>query len=544
MPQFTMEMPPSVNTSADLIALRKYIARLVDRLMYTLNNIDDENLLGNGISLSKLRGGEAGIANAAIANMGTASIGTASISHVNAQVAEIITAVIKTAVIDWAKLKHVSGDTAIISRFVGEKMFIDQLAVTSAQMVELWAGTLCIKAADGNFYRLNVDLENGTVTADAVTVTQAEYDAGQLSSGQHIIESSITAEELDATSISAVEALISKIIATRIDVDELFAREATIETLTTGSIASALGQSLNLSSNESILSTVRRIAAEGDGQIQTQLGQVKLTADAARTSVQDLQNRLGTHFIVESDKIRITQDQTQNWEMQLTAGAMGFLNRSTQQIAASFGVSGGYADRLQSYKKLSVGNDDSGWYDMTERGGAVDDKWRGLSSDAAAVITAQPADVIADAGDSTFGLGLTAENAAEYQWEYRERGSGDDWTPISGETGASLTGVELDTEALAREYRCTVHGVPSEAVRVYVDGAPVIVGERESAGTMTVTAAGTVSGYTWQQLQGGSWTDISGAASGSYTAGGAGRYRCVAEDANGRKAVSGVFVIV
>ena len=85
-------------------------------------------------------------------------------------------------------------------------------------------------------------------------------------SGQHIVETDLTVSDLNASSVQAVEALISKLTAARIDVDELFARQATIQRLTTGTIAAALGESLNLASNQSVVTTV-------SSQVQTRMAE-------------------------------------------------------------------------------------------------------------------------------------------------------------------------------------------------------------------------------------------------------------------------------
>ena len=329
MATFSMELPPQLQGNEnDVVQLRQYLARLVDRLLYTLNHLDTENLVVGGVEVRNIRGGAAGIADAALAKIGTAEIGRATAQHLNAQVAEIVTGVIQTAVIDWAhvtnmevtkayveqlrakyadvanleaaiatiadariaeaeigeaeienlkayaasivnatiqtaeidwaQLKTMVGQEAIVARVLGEKMFIDRLGVTSAQMVDLTVGTLCVKASDGEYYALDVDLDTGQVSATKVTPTSGEIAAGITDSGQHIVETDLTAQELQASNITAVEALISKLTAARIDVDTLFAREATIERLTTGQIAARLGESLNLSSNQSIIASVKK----------------------------------------------------------------------------------------------------------------------------------------------------------------------------------------------------------------------------------------------------------------------------------------------
>ncbi len=299
MATFTMDMPPALSgESKDAAQLRSYLARLVDRLLYCLNHLDDENLVEGGVGISRITGGSSALAGAVVQEMGNAQMGTGNVQHLRAQVAEIVTAVIQHAVVDWANLRHLTAEEAIVAKFVGTKMFIDSLAVTSAQMVDLTVGQLCIKAKDGNYYTLDVDLKTGTVTATLATVSLDELEAGQTESGKHIIESDLTVQELNATSIYAVEALIDKITAKRIDVDYLMAQEAMIRKLTTGEIAAALGESLNLSSNQSIQSTVRQITGAENAEITTRLNQITQTANRTELAVRDLQNGLGTHLIV------------------------------------------------------------------------------------------------------------------------------------------------------------------------------------------------------------------------------------------------------
>lgn len=540
MAQFSMEMPPSLSgESQDAVQLRKYVARLVDRLMYTLNNIDDENLLNNGISASKFRGGANGIAEAAAAQIGSANIGSASMQHLTVQVAEIVTAMIRTAVVDWANLKHVVGDTAIISRFVGETMFIDHLAVTSAQVVQLTVGTLCIKGSDGNYYTLDVDLDTGTVTATQTSVTIDEVIAGETTTGKHIIESDLTVEEMNASTINAVEALISRIIATRIDVDELFARQATIDKLTTGEIAAALGESLNLSSNQSIVSTVQQAVGDERDEVLRAVNTISQTATNTELRVQNLEQGLGTHIFIEDDKVRITQDQTKQWEQQLTATDLKFVNKSTQAVAASFGVSGGYADRLRSERSLSVGTEANGWVDMTATAAAVNDKWRGSTAGMPAILTEGPEDQTVAAYGDTATFTVTKEGSGTVQWQQRERGG--DWADILNQTGSSLSVIATDN-VLGGEFRCVADGIPSDAARVTVEGAPLIVAENQSGSTMTVTIVGTVASYDWQVRGQSAWASVSGAPQAdTYTASTPGDYRLAVEDSAGRVAVSKTF---
>lgn len=687
MAQFTMEMPPSVNGSADAIALRKYLARLVDRLMYTLNNIDDENLLGGSISLSKLKGGEKGVANAAVANMGQANVGTASIQHVNAQVAEIITAVIRTAVIDWAKvtdmevtkeyvedlkaryanisaletaianiadariaeaqideadiemlkayaaqivtaeiqtaeidwakLKHMVADEAIVARFVGDRMYIDHLGVSSAQVVDLTVSSLCLKASNGSYYTLSVDTDvnsqtYGQVTATLRSVSAEEIAAGITSDQKAIVETELTANQLNAQNILAAEALVRHLTAERIDVDTLFARQATINKIITGTIASQLGAGLNLSSNTSVIANVKNTAewaglqgdadsaaaiatdaqqalteytqetdntlavlrdaisarvtetqyAAGQQVISDRVGAVELTAQRAETSVQNLMDGIGTHLIVEEHCVRLTQDQTGDWEQQLYADRLQFVNTTTGQVAASFGVNGGRADRLQSDKTLSVGQTETGWYDMTSLESGVADKWRdGTETVLKPIITAQPADCLLEWESGDHPMNTTAdwseeaaftckaENATGYQWQYRY-GDHDEWrnSGLTGYNTDTLGPFAVNSAWIGCQWRCKVTGADgstacTNTARIRFPDGPAAVRQPQSLeadpnDSVTLTVKALNASLQWQSksAETNAWTDISGATGESLTVTAVSTtyYRCVLTDAGGR----------
>ena len=68
--------------------------------------------------------------------------------------------------------------------------------------------------------------------------TEQEIDAGQTESGRVILETSLTASEISTSSLIGTFALINQIDAARIDVDQLFARQAFIDQLNTSVIQS------------------------------------------------------------------------------------------------------------------------------------------------------------------------------------------------------------------------------------------------------------------------------------------------------------------
>ena len=117
------------------------------------------------------------------------------------------------------------------------QVYIRNLAVEYAQMIGASIGNLCIRASDGQYYSIDVD-SSGNVTGTLTTVTEQEIDAGQTESGRVILETSITASEISTSSLLATYALVNQIDAARIDVDQLFARQAFIDQLNTSVIRS------------------------------------------------------------------------------------------------------------------------------------------------------------------------------------------------------------------------------------------------------------------------------------------------------------------
>lgn len=141
-----------------------------------------------------------------------------------------------TAEFDKATVQHLVANVFnLTGSGVAEDVFIHNLVVSYAQMVSAAIGDLCIKASDGNYYAIDVG-QNGQVVATKTTVTDGEISAGVTSSGSVILETNIAAENLSAGSLKATYALVNQIDAARIDVDQLFAREAFISKITTGLI--------------------------------------------------------------------------------------------------------------------------------------------------------------------------------------------------------------------------------------------------------------------------------------------------------------------
>ena len=152
-----------------------------------------------------------------------------------------------SASFDQATVQHLVAEALNLSFGVGDEVFINNLKVGYAQMVSAAIGNLCIRASDGSYYTIDVDAD-GNVSATKTTVADGEISAGQTDAGRVILETDITAESLSTSNLLATYALINRIDAARIDVDQLFAREAFIAKLRTSEIIA--GKSLTIIAGE------------------------------------------------------------------------------------------------------------------------------------------------------------------------------------------------------------------------------------------------------------------------------------------------------
>lgn len=152
-----------------------------------------------------------------------------------AELARITVLACGSATFDKATVQHLVAEAMNLQFGTAGQVFIQNLAVEYAQMVGAAIGNLCIKASDGSYYSLDVSAD-GSVTATPTTVTEGEISAGETGSGRVILETNITAANLNTSNLLATYALINKIDAARIDVAELFAQRAFIDLLTTSNI--------------------------------------------------------------------------------------------------------------------------------------------------------------------------------------------------------------------------------------------------------------------------------------------------------------------
>ena len=179
-----------------------------------------------------------------------------------------------SASFDQASVQHLVSQAMNLEFGVLGEVFIRNLSVAYAQMVGAAIGNLCVKASDGSYYEIDVG-PDGLVTATPATVTEQEIDAGQTTGGRAILETDIAAANLTTTSLLATYALVNRIDAARIDVDQLFAREAFIDRLETSVV-------------------------QGSGFIE-----LRAAADGAQAAAKEASARLDSVVRVEPDGLHV-----------------------------------------------------------------------------------------------------------------------------------------------------------------------------------------------------------------------------------------------
>lgn len=220
-------------------------------------------------------------------NINAQTITTDALAAATAHLTEVIA---RYGYFEDEAVRHLVSQTLhITDAAVAERVMIENLAVIYAQVVSATIGELCLRASDGSYYLLDVDTAQGTVTATPTQVSDAERAAGHTSGGKTILDTDITAENLNATSIYATYALVNQIDAARIDVDQLFAREAFIQRLDTAWITS-----------DSALTIISR------------LNGVESAAEGAQAEITNMDRQLKLWFRFDSDRGLVVQKMDEN----------------------------------------------------------------------------------------------------------------------------------------------------------------------------------------------------------------------------------------
>lgn len=178
----------------------------------------------------------------AFAKIMTANIDSLTVDDITvkdtlaAALAKIEVLIAGTADFDFETVQHLIANTLVVKRATETDVFINNLQVIYAQIVQATVTDLIIKAADGNYYHL--DVIDGNVIPTQVTPSEAEINAGEMEDGKQILITNIAEKNLSATTIRGVRGLIDEITAHTIRVDDLVATNAFITFLQTANLAS------------------------------------------------------------------------------------------------------------------------------------------------------------------------------------------------------------------------------------------------------------------------------------------------------------------
>lgn len=235
-----IKVTPSMIGNSSLKS-RKLAAGAITELELAENSVTSEQLQDGAVdttdklSNAVLNALDANAITALKAEIERIVAGEITTDRLYASIASIANAQIGTANIDYAHIKDLVAGSAIITEGIGGKLFISRLAVTEANIVSLSVGELLVKGSDGGMYALSVD-NSGSITTTRKQIANSDVGNLSINAGEKLIEGSVTAACLNAQSIFADSAIIRQMIAANIDVDTLFAREATITALNTADI--------------------------------------------------------------------------------------------------------------------------------------------------------------------------------------------------------------------------------------------------------------------------------------------------------------------
>lgn len=256
----------------------------VDLAKLAVAQITAANIENANINWAEIKDLNAEIAKIAAAQIKDATITSAQISDLNAEVAKIAEAKIKEATIDaaqidnlaaiiasavhlevqtgnftLAEIKNLLSNALILQEGVADSMMITNLAVTSANLLNATIDKLVLKGSDGKYYRVFIGAD-GAIQTEEVTVTDGEIEAGETGDGRQIVATTANVGSLNATTVKASQAIIGTIFTESLTAGKITANEALIASMTAPLIYStaitALGNSLDLSANESIRLTV------------------------------------------------------------------------------------------------------------------------------------------------------------------------------------------------------------------------------------------------------------------------------------------------
>ncbi len=304
---------------ANIKQLSADIAKVVDAAIETAT-----------ITTAQIKDLSAAVATIADGHINNATIDAAKVDRLSTVISEAIHTEAETAEFTLAEIKNLVANALVLESGIAGSMMITNLAVTSANLLNATVDKLVLKGSDGKYYHVFVGA-SGSIKTEEVTPTAAEIDAGQTADGRLITATTANVAELNAQSVKAKEAILGTIVTESLTAGKITATEAVlasavIPTIYTDTIT-ALGNSLNLSANESIIATVEgateplydatdtatgiaEVAQDAAEKAQETADAAQATADAATEATASIR----TQLIQTKDSVSLIQTTTTDLE--------------------------------------------------------------------------------------------------------------------------------------------------------------------------------------------------------------------------------------
>lgn len=235
---------------AESVTAEKIASRAITADKLDVGSVTAETIAAGSVTAEKIAAGaiDAASIEAITAKIGSLTAEDITTDRLAAALAAFSVVTAGTASFDKATVSHLVANLFnLTGSGVMDDVFIHNLKIAYAQMVSASIGNLVLQASDGQYYQIDVD-QNGSVSAALVEPSAEEIASGVFGQTRPILVTSMTVDDMNASSIKAVHMLINKIDAARIDVDQLFARQAFITQLTTSNIIG--GKSLTIIAGE------------------------------------------------------------------------------------------------------------------------------------------------------------------------------------------------------------------------------------------------------------------------------------------------------
>lgn len=161
-----------------------------------------------------------------------------------ASLAKFVSMYAGTGEFDFATIQNLVAKAMSLTQGAMDTVYINNLAVTSANMLSATLGKLVIKGDDGNYYRVFVG-SDGRISTEKVDDVTAEVQGGK-----QIVETNMNVGNLNATTIQGSSAVINSILTTALTADKITAADAMIASATIPALYAttieAIGNSLQL----------------------------------------------------------------------------------------------------------------------------------------------------------------------------------------------------------------------------------------------------------------------------------------------------------